>query len=925
MIISSFCCFVNLFAQEVNVRGIVIDEISKKPLNNVVVVFKNFEFRCFTDKNGFFKLNASSMPKNGCTLSIKKVGYESKSFNIIINNQFDIDLSSIVLKRAFKDFDDFTFSLSDDELPNDIGVISNNHGIFHASKDVFTRTVAFDFSSVFFRRRGLKPENNILLLNGVKMNSLFDNRPKWNNWGGLNNVLRNQFFVAGSKFNSYDFGDIGGTTNINLKASDYRANSNISYSISNRAYRNRLLLSHSSGLLSNGWAFTISLGRRWAKEAYIEGSLYESNSIFTSIQKNINNKHSVNLVAIYTPNTRGKSPSLSKEIYRLKSNKYNSFWGFHNGKKRNSRIKEVKEPFLILSHNWNLSKGISIETNISYKFGYIGNTRLDFNGTNPLPDYYKKLPSFAIKNDLSQVSLAKAYVLEQDFLNDGQLNWNSMYDSNHSNPNNALYILYQDRVDSNRFTFNSNLTIDLSTKLSFNTFFNYSDFNSHNYAKVIDLLGAKSYIDKDYFSNTDSNVLTPNRKVLVGDEFKYNYIIRATDYNTFSQCQFTSSIIEFYLGINLGNTNYQRDGLYLDGHFSNPKYGISSYGKGKKLSFLNNGFKAGLTYKLSGKNILETNLFFTSKAPKIKDSYLNMRQNNLIVPNLSKEKTSGLDIAYVFRTNLFTSKIIGYAYNIKNTTEISFFYMDGIANASDDSAFVQQALTDLTKKNIGLEFGAEYKVLSTIKVKAALSFTQAVYGNNPSLFLSSDKFIDNVSNPYDNDTSYNDGIIDFGAASLKGYNQSVGPQNAFSFGFEYRDPNYWWFGATLNYFSNSYINISAVNRTTNFTLDQDGLPIQNYNPDIAKELLKQEKFDDYMLLNFVGGKSFKFADKYLSFFGSINNVLNQNYITGGYEQSRNGNYTQLLDDSLRSSKPIFGSKYWFGRGTNFFFNVSINF
>ncbi len=923
MIITSFSCFINLFAQEVKIKGVVIDEVSNEPIKDVVVSSKKYSYQCTTDKNGFFSLKISLLDGESIIL-LTKDGYDSKRFKIILGNQKIIDLSTIVLIPSFKSFDAFTISLSDDELDDEEGIISNNSGIFHSSKDVFTRAVAFDFSSVFFRRRGVGSDKGTLLLNGIKMNSFFDGRPQWNNWGGINNALRNQFFVAGSKQNSFSFGNIGGTTNISLKASEYKATSNVSYAASNRTYANRLLLSHSSGLISNGWAFAISLGRRWANESYIDGVMYASNSIFTSVQKIINNRHSVNLVAVYTPNIRGKSPSMSKEVYGLKSNKYNSYWGFQDGKKRNSRVREIKEPFFILNHSWDPSKSINIDTNISYKFGYTGATKLDFNGSNPAPDYYKKMPSYALRNDASQKSLAEAYMLEQNFLDDGQLDWNSMYDANISNPNNAVYILYQDRIDSKQVTANSNFNVDISDKIALNTSFNFSDTKFHNYAKVADLLGAISYVDKDYFSNVDSNAFTPNRIVLEGDEFKYNYNIDATDYNAFFQGQFNSSSLECYFGFSLGNTVYQREGLYLDGHFFNNNSDISSYGKGEKLSFLNLGFKAGFTYKISGKHILDTNIVLTKLAPKIKDSYLNMRQNNLIVPGLTREKTTGLDVSYVFRANLFNAKITTYAYNIENATEMSFFYMDGIASTTDASAFVQEAITGLTKRNVGLEFGAEYKVLPTIKFKSAIAFGQATYGNNPNVFLSSDKFIDKETNPYDNATSFSNGIIDFGTAKLKNYRQAAGPQTALSFGFEYRDPNYWWFGATANYFSNAYVDISAVLRTTNFTLDQDGLPIENYDPTIAKELLKQEKLEDYFLLNFVGGKSFRFGSKYVSFFGSINNVLNQYYITGGYEQSRNGNYTKLLMDSQRASK-IFGSKYWFGRGTNYFLNISMRF
>jgi hypothetical protein len=89
-------------------------------------------------------------------------------------------------------------------------------------------------------------------------------------------------------------------------------------------------------------------------------------------------------------------------------------------------------------------------------------------------------------------------------------------------------------------------------------------------------------------------------------------------------------------------------------------------------------------------------------------------------------------------------------------------------------------------------------------------------------------------------------------------------------------------------------------------------------------LLKQERFDDYMLVNLVGGKSWKIGKKYVGFFASISNVLDKTYKTGGYEQSRNGNYTAVLEDAQRDT-PVFGTKYWFGRGATYYMNLYLRF
>ncbi|WP_103867153.1 hypothetical protein [Aquimarina sp. I32.4] len=168
------------------------------------------------------------------------------------------------------------------------------------------------------------------------------------------------------------------------------------------------------------------------------------------------------------------------------------------------------------------------------------------------------------------------------------------------------------------------------------------------------------------------------------------------------------------------------------------------------------------------------------------------------------------------------------------------------------------------------------------------------------------------------------GIQDFKKSSLKGYRIAGGPQKAMQLGFEYRDPNFWWFGATLNHFSNTFINISPFARTANFYQDIDGLPFNDYDENIAKDLLRQEQFEDYFLVNAIGGKSWKVKKYYIGFFASVNNILNQEYRTGGFEQSRNANYRLALAESQRDT-PIHGSKYFYGPGISYYFNIYLRF
>jgi hypothetical protein len=62
----------------------------------------------------------------------------------------------------------------------------------------------------------------------------------------------------------------------------------------------------------------------------------------------------------------------------------------------------------------------------------------------------------------------------------------------------------------------------------------------------------------------------------------------------------------------------------------------------------------------------------------------------------------------------------------------------------------------------------------------------------------------------------------------------------------------------------------------------------------------------------------------VGFFASVNNVLDVEYKTGGFEQSRKASYTALQQDQVNGT-PAFGSKYFYGYGRTYFVNLYINF
>ncbi len=908
-----------LLAQEAVVKGRVVDTNSSDPIQDVAIRIQSSNLSTVTDANGLFSISGTNLPQGEQVLLVNKDGYIAQKIQITIQNGKTLNLDPILLALDLTQIEAEigTISLSDNELDQDEGTAFSISGLLQASRDVFLNAAAYDFSATFFRPRGLDNANGKVLINGIEMNKQFSGRPQWSDWGGLNDVQRNREFTMGLKANEYTFGDLAGTTNIVMRASQYRKGGRVSYAVGNRSYTGRMMGSYSSGINKEGWAYSVLLARRFGTEGFIDGTSYNANSFFAAVEKKLNDSHSLNLTAFWTPNRRGRSTAITEEVYRLKGREYNPNWGYQDGEKRNSRIRDISEPVIMLNHYWNINEKTTINTNIGYQFGGIGNSRIDSgNNRNPAGNYYQRLPSYFLRDpNPTPYDYQQAYLAEQEFINDGQIDWTSLYQGNaNSSSGFAQYVLQEDRVDDTQLTLNSILTASLADNIQLNAAINYRSLKSENYAEIIDLLGSTGYLDIDYFSdtNTPSDLQNPNAVIGEGGKYKYNYEVNANVLSAFAQAQFKSTKVDYFIGANFGQTSYQRTGLFENGYFP----GDRSLGDSEKQTFSTYGIKGGATFKITGRHLIDLNAGYFTKAPNIRNSFANARQNNDFVVGLTEEKNQSIDLSYIYRSPIVKARITGFYTGFKDATDIGFFFTQNALGTDDNNAFVQEIVTGIDKRNVGIEMGIEAQVTTTLKLKAAASIGQYVYTNNPLLYLSSDDF-----GIEGNDISSR-GLRE---VALNNYHVAGGPERAYQLGFEYRAPDFWWIGVTGNYYSNAYLDISNLRRTSDFYTDVDGLPYNDYDETVARELLTQEEFDDYVLVNVVGGKSWKIKKYYVGFFATINNVFNQEYKTGGFEDSRRANYRQQVEEQNRTNGPLFGNRYFYGNGTTYYLNVYLRF
>ena len=889
-----------IFAQETKV--LVVDANTSDPIENVKIE-TNTKEDFYTNNNGEILIS-----DDVSEITVSKDGYISVTKLLFDNSQIVIKLETEIFSS---DVESSIISLSDFDLSDDSNTSDFASGLLSSYNDVFQSIAAYQFGPARFRQRGYDSRNNKVLMNGVEVNKIYDGRPQWSNWGGLNDVLRNREYSIGLEKSRSNFGGINGSTNFILRTSLYQKGLRVSYSSTNTSYTNRVLATYSTNY--NNWDFTFSVSRRWAEQGHFEGTFYDANSFFVGIENKINDSHSINFTGIYASNRRGKSSPNTQEVYDLQSENYNSYWGWQNGSRRNSRVKKLDEPIFLLTHYWDISPKSNLETSLFYQIGSMGNSRLNYsNGPNPDPSYYRKLPSFYLRNFGDRPEL---YTLSgENFKNNSdyyQVDWERMYEVNLNNSKNkSIYMLYEDRVDDNLFQFNSVLNTNVSENLDIDLGVNYKNLTSLNFANSIDLLGGSYYVDVDSYRRGDeaqNDLNQPDRVITEDEAFKYNFEINSESINLFSNIEFNYKKLSLNITPKISYYTIQRDGKFRNG-----VYPENSYGKGEKKEFLNGSIKSNLEYKITGRHILRFSGAYISRPPTIRNSFSNSRENNNFVEGIGDENIYSSEATYFMNLEPIKLKLTGYYSRFQNMNEISFFFAQGLSGLEESSDFVSEIMTGSSRDHYGIEFGVESKISSTLKASAGVALGEYVYTNNPNLYLTSDDIR---------------GTADYGTTYIENYKVPGTPQRGYSLGLEYRNPNYWFISANGNYLSNNYIDISPIIRTEKFYVnpeDPDGFPFADASEIEARRLLRQEKFDDLFLLNFFSGKSWKIDNYYIGVILSVNNILDNRYKSGGYEQSRNANYN-LLKQDIDSSSRIFGPRYWYGYGRTYYLNIYFRF
>ena len=622
-------------AQTRLIGRVVTDE--QQAIEGATITLVNQGYSTTTNAEGRFSLTYLEAIDE--EVIIEATGYMSDIALVqLVENQQN-DLGDIILQTDLlaEAKEEVLLNLTEMDLNDDEGKSQSVSSASSASQDVFNSTVSFAWSNARYRGRGYDQTYEQNYIQGLSFNSAERGQFNFSAMGGLNDATRYKEVVEGIEANNFAFGSVGQATNYLQSATNYAQGWKVGLAATNRNYKGAARATYSSGLMENGWAFAAQLA--WRYSPYIdvkgrigEGITYSSVGYFLTAEKRWGNDMRLSLITFGAPTMRGQSAALTQETYDLTNqynktswghNNYNPYWGYQDGKMRNSRIVHSYDPTAIASFDWKIDEENHLKVAAGYHYSFYSNSALTFyNAPDPRPDYYRNLPSALwdgqidkngnfIYEDINGKPLGNGGNINGSYvgpsINDDtyqamvdlwtsrddkatQIDWDALYAANYANNVNnpdgsARYMVERRHNDIQEAVANANYRNTSVDHLTTTVGLELKASQGIHYKTVDDLLGGKQWIDVDPFAERDikelatnigltqadienvkqNDLRNPNAAVGKNDRFGYDYRINMLGAKLWAQNEWSWNALDLYYALQLSYSSMQRTTDMLNG------------------------------------------------------------------------------------------------------------------------------------------------------------------------------------------------------------------------------------------------------------------------------------------------------------------------------------------------------------------------
>jgi len=568
--------------------------------------------------------------------------------------------------------------------------------------------------------RGFQQENISVMLNGIPISGLVTGNMFWNNWMGLADATNSIQVQKGIGASMLSDNSVGGTINIITNSTTQKPSLSAGIYYTNYG-QGKSFFNLNSGQTANGWAMSAMASYAWGK-GYVEGSDVNSWAYMLNISKKINNRHSLLLTILGSPEQhQQRSVRLSQTEIDKYGLKYSKNWGYLNGEPKNLSENFYHKPYITLNHFFTANDKLNISNTIYLSIGVGGGRWSESKGTRII-DYQKdghidwdavvaanKAVSAMENSTLSAVCSTLSAVSSTLSPVSSTL---SAVSPAQTEAGSARNILSDYLAGHTQAGFKTNFSYQPTSSLNLQSGIHYQYYSTWEKERITDLLGGE-YWYEDYANKSLAGIAGRNPVKKVGDYVRTNngkIINHATIYFTGN---FKSEKWDVRAGTSLMGSTYQRWDKYnyVETGLNMPSIISVSSPTASAIGF---SVKGGALYRLTERSSTYINAAYYSRLP-YSDVFFSSGTNQL-TNNVKNEKNLLTEAGYRYIYQRGSIEITGYYALWKNKTVMSDPYKQL------DNTTYRYMIQGLDAIHYGLEFNIEHNLTYWFNLSANASF-----------------------------------------------------------------------------------------------------------------------------------------------------------------------------------------------------------
>ncbi|MDM1299065.1 TonB-dependent receptor plug domain-containing protein [Empedobacter falsenii] len=703
--------------------------------------------------------------------------------------------------------------------------------IFATTPSVYVSGQAGGFGDSQMFLRGFSSQNTAYLLNGQPINGMEDGNLYWSNWSAMTEVANAVQIQRGLGSSKLAISSVGGTVNMVTKATDKKQGGFVRLNTGNDSYMSATI-SYNTGMKGK-WGASFLFNQTTMHRSWAQGTNANSQAYFVSVGYKPNDRHNINFMIFGAPQEHGQNYSTKNtkqwadaEKYGY-GNKYNTTYGYFNGKGENLRTNFYHKPVANLNWDWTINENMNLSTVLYASTGTGGGTSGVGKATSTL------------KNGLVDFDLIQS----NNLLDPDGIGNNGGKDANGKTVSNGAI-----RTSvNNHFWYGgvTNLNFDTKTGWNFNLGADIRFYHGNHFQQMNNLFGLKGWSELNK-SNNQTVVVTETfgtnpwsalfKSAKKDQRTARDYSEDINYQGAFGQVEYSNDIFTVFGQGAISNQFYQK--------FDTWNYGGVETAS-KKVNKTGWNVKGGLSVNINEENTVFANAGRYSRQPFL-DNVFEYNKVDLREPNVDNEEITGFEVGYKYETRGLRVNINAYSTKWGNR----FLGISGSVTQPDNTTRpIYTSYTDITQLHKGVEVDFDAKVSQMFSLYGFASYGDWKYDGKT---------------PFESMYTDDDTIFEKGNVDLTG--TYIGEAAQFTFGM----------GTKVNFTRNLYWDVDFMYNARTYG---------QVNPeDVVKSALKgevyqAEKISPFAKVNTGVAYEFKFGKQKIKFRGNVRNLFNDQYVS----------------------------------------------